>query len=94
MIIAAVHEAKTRLTELLRAVEAGERVVITRHGKPVAELGPPQPEPAKPGFSLAKVIEMRRAAGLPDEGGWISPDFDDPLPDEFWFPEDDILTQK
>lgn len=34
-------EAKNRLTELIRAVEAGEVVVITRHGRPVAQLGPP-----------------------------------------------------
>ncbi len=34
-------EAKDRLTELIRAVEDGERVVITRHGKPVAQLAPP-----------------------------------------------------
>ena len=36
-----VTEAKNRLTQLLRAVENGERVVITRNGKPVAEIGPP-----------------------------------------------------
>lgn len=34
-------EAKNRLPELIRAVESGETVVITRHGKPVAQLGPP-----------------------------------------------------
>ena len=33
-------EAKTRLAELLRAVEHGETVAITRHGKPVAHLVP------------------------------------------------------
>ncbi len=33
-------EAKTRLAELLRAVEHGESVAITRHGKPVAHLVP------------------------------------------------------
>lgn len=33
-----VSEAKTRLTELLRRVEAGEGVVITRNGVEVAEL--------------------------------------------------------
>ena len=33
-------EAKTRLAELLRAVEHGETVAITRHGKPVAYLVP------------------------------------------------------
>jgi prevent-host-death family protein len=35
-----VAKAKDRFTELLRAVEQGEIVVITRHGKPVAQLGP------------------------------------------------------
>lgn len=34
-------EAKNRLTELIRLVEHGERVTITRHGRPVAQLGPP-----------------------------------------------------
>ena len=33
-------EAKTHLSELLAAVEAGETVRITRRGKPVAELRP------------------------------------------------------
>jgi prevent-host-death family protein len=39
-----VAEAKNRLPELIRAVEAGESVVITRNGKPVAQLTPPPPE--------------------------------------------------
>jgi prevent-host-death family protein len=39
-----IVEAKNRLTELIRAVEDGEKVVITRHGKPVAQLAPPPPE--------------------------------------------------
>ena len=34
-------EAKNKLSELLDRVERGERVVITRRGKPVAELVPP-----------------------------------------------------
>ena len=36
-----VHEAKTHLSDLLRRVEAGETVTITRRGEPVAELRPP-----------------------------------------------------
>jgi prevent-host-death family protein len=36
------YEAKTQLPRLLRAAERGETVVITRHGKPVAQLGPVQ----------------------------------------------------
>ena len=35
-----LFEAKTRLSELVARVEAGEEVVITRHNKPVAELRP------------------------------------------------------
>lgn len=35
------YEAKTHLPELLRRVEHGERITITRHGHPVAELVPP-----------------------------------------------------
>jgi prevent-host-death family protein len=38
MIEVGTYEAKTRLSELLEKVEAGETVVITRHGKPVARL--------------------------------------------------------
>lgn len=33
-------EAQTHLPQLLRRVEAGERFVITRHGRPLAELVP------------------------------------------------------
>lgn len=33
-------EAKAHLAELLRAVEYGETVAITRHGKTVARLSP------------------------------------------------------
>ncbi|MEJ6390901.1 type II toxin-antitoxin system Phd/YefM family antitoxin [Gymnodinialimonas ulvae] len=39
---ASVHEAKTNLSKLLEAVARGERVVITKHGKPAAELVPPK----------------------------------------------------
>jgi prevent-host-death family protein len=39
-----IVEAKNRLTELIRAVEDGEKVIITRHGKPVAQLAPLPPE--------------------------------------------------
>lgn len=35
-----IVEAKNRFTELIRAVEDGQEVVITRHGKPVAQIGP------------------------------------------------------
>ena len=39
------YYAKTHLAQLLDRVERGERVTITRHGKPVAELRPPEGAP-------------------------------------------------
>ena len=41
MVTVGAYEAKTRLPELIRMVEEGERVVITRHGRPVALLSAP-----------------------------------------------------
>ena len=35
-----IAEAKNRLSQLIRAAEGGESVVITRHGRPVAHLMP------------------------------------------------------
>lgn len=45
-----VAEAKNHLPRLLDRMLAGEEVIITRRGKPIARLTP-DPE-AKPGFSL------------------------------------------
>ena len=38
MTVVNVHQAKTRLSQLLAQVEAGEEVVIARRGEPVARL--------------------------------------------------------
>jgi prevent-host-death family protein len=38
MITVGAFEAKTHLSALLDKVEAGESIVITRHGQPVARL--------------------------------------------------------
>ena len=63
-----VHEAKTHLSRLLRRAEAGEDVVITRSGLPVARLAP--------------VYGSRRVFGQ-DRGRFRVPeDFDAPLDDE------------
>lgn len=51
-------EAKTHLAQLLDAVEKGERVLITRHGKPAAMLVPPVG--ARLG-NVAQVAERMRA---------------------------------
>ena len=64
-----VHEAKTRLSELLRLIDAGEEVEIQRNGQPVARLVPPA------GRHL-------RTWGV-DRGRFVVPDdFDAPLPAE------------
>ena len=60
-------EAKTHLSKLLDAVERGERVIITRHGKRVAILEP-APAEKKAVFGCAK-----------GEGFYMAPDFDEPL---------------
>jgi prevent-host-death family protein len=56
------YEAKTQLPRLIRAAERGETVIITRHGKPVAQLGPVQDRRRE---ETAEVIErMKRARAL------------------------------
>lgn len=40
-----VTEARARLSELMRRAEAGEEIVLTRHGKPVARIVPASPQP-------------------------------------------------
>ena len=42
-----VHEAKTKLSQLLAEVEAGREIIVARNGKPVARLVPFQPEAKK-----------------------------------------------
>lgn len=63
-----MHEAKTRLSELVRLVEEGEKVVLARNGKPVAEIVPAE----KP---------KKREGGFWKGKAWISPDFDEPDPE-------------
>jgi len=59
-----IHEAKSRLSALIHAVEQGEDVVLTRHGKPVVRLvaesieGPSQAERDK---LAAQALEDLRA---------------------------------
>jgi prevent-host-death family protein len=59
MTTVSAYEAKTHLPRLLRAAERGETVIITRHGTPVAQLGPVQEEARE---DVAEVIaRMKRA---------------------------------
>jgi prevent-host-death family protein len=48
-------EAKTHLAALLERASRGETIVITRHGKPVARLVPPNDEP--PRMTVEEAVE-------------------------------------
>jgi prevent-host-death family protein len=52
------YEAKARFSELMRQVRDGRSVLITYHGKPVAEL-----RPARPAEGLGARIDRLRATG-------------------------------
>ena len=56
-----VTDAKGQLTELVRRAEAGDEIVLTRHGQPAARLVPVGARPdAK---ARRQVLEAARAAG-------------------------------
>ncbi len=62
-----VHEAKTRLSELLDRVKAGEEIVLAKYGKPWARLVPYEaPRKRILGFIVGRVPKS----------------FFEPLPDE------------
>jgi prevent-host-death family protein len=42
MVTVSSYEAKTHLPQLLRRVEEGEEITITRHGQPIARIVPMQ----------------------------------------------------
>jgi prevent-host-death family protein len=65
-----VYAAKTQLSRLIDRAAAGEEVVITRHGRPVARLVP------------AEQRQPRKFGQLQGQGFWMSEDFDAPLPDD------------
>lgn len=60
-----VTEARQRLTEILDQVLAGENVVVTRHGAPVAEIVPVRPDvEARPvGLAAFAGAMARRGSG-------------------------------
>ena len=75
MSTVSVHEAKTHLSHLLQQVEAGEEVVITRRGEPVARL-------------VAIGPKLPREAGRLEHAIQIGEDFEAPLPESLWTGED------
>ncbi|MDP2822204.1 MAG: type II toxin-antitoxin system prevent-host-death family antitoxin [Sulfuritalea sp.] len=53
-------EAKAHLSELLNTVEAGEEIVITRHGRAVARVSPPERQ--KLPLPLKRLAALRNSA--------------------------------
>lgn len=68
MVSVGSYEAKTRLAELLRMVEDGQRITITRHGRAVALLVPPQ------GTSEGTVVEAVQEIKAVRRGRILGPD--------------------
>jgi prevent-host-death family protein len=58
------YEAKTRLSELLEKVAAGEEITITKHGAPVAKLVPVRREASAEERSAAIKRIQKLATGL------------------------------
>ena len=59
-----VREFKTRFSEILRGLDEGEEVIITRRGKPCGRFTPiPRPEEAKLPLSALRGILSER---MPD----------------------------
>ena len=58
-----VAEAKAKLPSLIDKAAAGEEVVITRHGKPVAELRPKAARDPALAAALYDRMTARRDAG-------------------------------
>ncbi len=58
----ALFEAKNRLSELVDRVLAGEVIDITRHGKVVARLSPPEDAATRERSALDAVTRLQKAS--------------------------------
>jgi antitoxin (DNA-binding transcriptional repressor) of toxin-antitoxin stability system len=76
-----IQEAENRLAELVRRAEAGETVVVTRDGKPVADISAHQA--VKGGLNFEALREYKRRHGIEKFVERIPEDFDEPLPEDF-----------
>jgi len=77
-----VKDFSNRFQELLSAAESGTEIIIEQEGEPRrAKLEILTP--------VANPVQKKRIAGLgAGRGGWMAPDFDEPLPDSFWLSEE------
>jgi len=66
-----VRHVQHHLAALLEAVERGEKVRITRRGRVVAQLGPPEPDPAQLRWPDS-ARRLARLAPLIEDGAPVS----------------------
>ncbi len=76
-----IKEANNKLSELVRRAEAGETVVITRDGKPVADVVAHKER--KGGINWDALDAYKKKHGITKFVEYIPEDFDDPLPEDF-----------
>jgi prevent-host-death family protein len=86
-----IRDAKNRLTELAREVEAGETIVVTRNGRPVFDLVPHR---KRGGLDFAAGEAYLAARGITNPVPFIADDFDAPLPEDFLLRLDKPLARK
>lgn len=58
-----VREAKAHFSAAIAAVERGERVTVTKYGKPVATIVPIEPSVQ---IGWARAMEIRKELGITD----------------------------
>lgn len=80
-----VSDAKAQLTDLVRRAEAGEEVVLTRHGQPTAKIvsAKPKPTAAEKHALMTRIMEAGSKKALPGPCAARSQDYlygDDGLP--------------
>lgn len=59
-----VYEAKTKLTDLIKQVQQGERVTITNRGEPVADLVPSASRVAQQTMEAIEAIKAMRTGSI------------------------------
>jgi antitoxin (DNA-binding transcriptional repressor) of toxin-antitoxin stability system len=76
-----VKDAKNQLSELLHRAEAGEKIILTRHGKPVVEMH--RHEQKRAGINFEALEAIKKELGVDKLVTYIATNFDDPLPEDF-----------
>jgi prevent-host-death family protein len=58
------YEAKAKLSEILRQVEEGETVIVTRHGQAIAKICPVREDIARnPRAAMARLLASKATLG-------------------------------